>query len=130
MNLNQAPLATVFDASQVRLTELAAAYDLAVRDGDFARAKQVLASALDLALGNEQLARSASASPADALTITSYLQETYSLLPVANDPFLRPLLSVIPTTGAVVRLRALYINGRIQLINGKALYAGAVLSPS
>ena len=130
MLINQAPPVDIFDASQVRLSEIGAAYDVAMRQGDAALASRLLLSAVDLMLGNEQTASSVNdLAGLDASTICAYLEETYGLLVVPTDPFLRPLLPPIPATGAVVRHRVLSINSRAIVANGSLIGMGAELVP-
>ena len=131
MLTNQAPPVDIFDASQVRLAELAVAYVAALRAGDPARASRLLLAALDLVLGNEQADSSASdAAGAEATLICAYLQETYGLLAVPTDPFLRPLLPPIPAAGATVRRLVLTINGRAIVANTSLIGMGSELVPA
>ena len=131
MLTNQASPVDLFDASQVRLSELAVAYDIAMRDGDATRASRLLLSALDLVLGNEQAESSLNDAPGvDATIICAYLQETYGLLAVGQDPFLRPLLPPIPVTGATVRRLVLAVNGRVIVANSSLIGMGSALVPT
>ena len=130
MLTNQAPPVDVFDASQVRLSEIGAAYDVAMRQGNAPVASRLLLSALDLVLGNEQADSSVNDAPgADATIICAYLQETYGLLVVPTDPFLRPLLPPIPDTGASLRRLVLAVNGRAIVANASLIGMGATLVP-
>lgn len=130
MPTNQAPPVDIFDASQVRLTELAMAYDAAMQQGDARLIKKLLDAGLDLMLGNEQADSSINdILSTDASIICAYLEETYGLLAVAQDPFLRPLIPPIPTTGATVRRFVLTINNRAIVANTTLIGMGAELVP-
>lgn len=130
MLTNQAPPVDIFDASQVRLTELAMAYDAAMQQGDARLIKKLLDAGLDLMLGNEQADSSINdVLSTDASIICAYLEETYGLLAVAQDPFLRPLIPPIPTTGATVRRFVLTINNRAIVANTTLIGMGAELVP-
>ena len=130
MLTNQASPVDLFDASQVRLSEVAVAYDVAMKLGDPVRARSLLLSALDLILGNEQADSSINDLPGvDATIICAYLQETYGLLAVGQDPFLRPLLPPIPVTGAMVRRFVLTINARAIVANTSLIGMGSELVP-
>ena len=130
MPTNQAPPVDIFDASQVRLTELAMAYDAAMQQGDARLVKKLLDAGLDLMLGNEQADSSINdVLSTDASIICAYLEETYGLLAVAQDPFLRPLIPPIPTTGATVRRFVLTINSRAIVANTTLIGMGAELVP-
>ena len=106
------------------------AYDAAMQQGDARLIKKLLDAGLDLMLGNEQADSSINdVLSTDASTICAYLEETYGLLAVAQDPFLRPLIPPIPTTGATVRRFVLCINSRAIVANTTLIGMGAELVP-
>ncbi|GAC1589671.1 MAG: hypothetical protein NVS3B25_07440 [Hymenobacter sp.] len=120
-----ASFGSVFDAAQVRLAQLGQAWldaYAAARPTD-----RFEAALLDLRFGLETVAQLAPGPDQD--TVVGYLIETYGLLAVGTDPFLRPLLPPIPASGATVRYLAYAINGKLLRDNGKAVAAGALLTP-
>lgn len=122
---NQATYASVYDAAQVRLAQFAREYQRLKDEGlPFMRP---VAQALDLRLGLERAALLPVGVEQD--TLLAYLIETYGLLAVAPDPFLRATLPVVPANGALVKRRPLSINGQVLRLNGKVLCLGAYLVP-
>ena len=123
--MTEAPNAAVFYAAQVQLMELGRT--LLAREAAGLPTAAREASLLDLRFGLERAAQLLPGPDQDA--VLGYLIETYGLLAVGTDPFLRPLLPPVPATGAVVRYRVRAANGRAVGANARFIGAGAVLAP-
>lgn len=122
----EAAYALVYDAGQVRLAQFGATYlDRQQRGLDVSR---VVAQLRHLHHGLEVVALLPVGPDNDA--VVALLIETYGLLAVAQDPFLRPLLPVVPTTGATVSARVLAIGDRAVVVAGKLLVLGRRLVAS
>jgi hypothetical protein len=113
----EAAYALVYDAGQVRLTQFAAEYDERKKRG--LPVDRMVAKSIHLGLGLETVALLPNG--ADRDFVVGLLIETYGLLAVAQDPMLRPLLPLIPITGATVVPGVLAIGGRVLVANGKIL---------
>lgn len=113
----EAAYALVYDAGQVRLAQFAQEY--LSRKGKGLNVDRVVAQLRHLHHGLETVALLPNG--ADRDNVVGLLIETYGLLAVAQDPMLRPLLPLIPTTGATVVPGVLAIGGRVLVANGKIL---------
>ena len=124
----QFDLGAIYPAGLVRVGQLALALvaEEARPVPDAARILRLERQLIDLYGGMEVVA--ATADPVDRDKALGYLNETYGLLAVGIDPLLRAQFPAIGVGGAVIHRQAFYINGGVVLINGKAGYAGAVLS--
>lgn len=123
--MTEALNAAVFDAAQVELMEMGRT--LLAREVAGRTTVRAEAGLLDLRFGLERAAQLLPGVDQDA--VLGYLIETYGLLAIGTDPFLRPLLPPVPTAGAVVRYRVRAANGRAVGANARFIGSGAILSP-
>jgi hypothetical protein len=118
--------ASVYDAAQVRLDQFAAEYQRL--KSEVLPYMRPVRQAIDLRLGLERAAKLPAG--ADQDTVLGYLIETYGLLAVGADPFLRAQLPLVPTQGATIRRRVLAGNGKAMLLSRKLVPTGARLVPN
>ena len=122
----EAAFASVFDAAQVRLAQLGQTIVEREERGLDTEAEEL--AVLDLRFGLEVVAQLAPGKEQNQ--VLGYLIETYGLLAVGTDPFLRPLLPPVPATGGTIVRRVLAINNKALVVNGKLLSLGARLVPA
>ena len=128
----QVSLAQVYSAGIARATGFAQQLDalLALDDEQVqGQLADLVARVNDLCFGLETAAQLPVGTEQDR--VLAYLWNTYALGAVAQDPFLRPLLPPIPTTGATVRRFVLGTgNGRVLGNLGRLLGTRTTLEPN
>ena len=122
----EASFAPLFDAAQVRLSQFGQA--ILAREALGLDTGPEEMAVLDLRFGLEVIAQLPPGTDQDI--VIGYLIETYGLLAVGTDPFLRPLLPPVPITGATVRRFIISVNSRAIVANSSLIGMGGTLVPT